>query len=98
MRNSKTNSSLKQLQDLMNVGPATCDDLKLLGIGSVDQLANACADELYSRLQKITGKRHDPCVWDVFAAAINEAQTGERQPWWEWTKTRKRRQSEGIFL
>ncbi|GAN29924.1 helix-hairpin-helix domain-containing protein [Legionella pneumophila] len=38
-----------------------------------------------------------PCVWDVFAAAINEARTGEKQPWWQWTKIRKKRQLEGTF-
>ncbi|HEK3761963.1 TPA: Mitomycin resistance protein mcrB, partial [Legionella pneumophila] len=49
------------------------------------------------RLQQITGQAHDPCVWDVFAAAINEARTGQKQPWWEWTKIRKKRQLEGAF-
>ncbi|HDV5789202.1 TPA: Mitomycin resistance protein mcrB, partial [Legionella pneumophila] len=50
-----------------------------------------------ARLQQITDQSHDPCVWDVFAAAINEARTGEKQPWWQWTKIRKKRQLEGTF-
>ncbi len=48
------------------------------------------------RLQKITGQRHDPCVWDVFAAIIHEARTGIKQPWWEWTAVRKKRQKEEL--
>ena len=82
-----------ELLQLMNVGPATYKDFQLLGIDSVKSLANASADELYARLQEVTGKTQDPCVWDVFAATIHEAQTGEKQPWWKWTKVRKQRQA-----
>jgi hypothetical protein len=71
--------------------------MKRLGLAPFDELASACADELYIRLQIITGQPHDPCVWDIFAAAINEARTGKKQPWWEWTKIRKKRQLEGTF-
>lgn len=86
-----------ELLKLMNVGTATCKDLELLGISSIAALANASADELYIRLQDITGGSHDPCVWDIFAAAINEARTGKKQPWWQWTKIRKKRQAAGTF-
>jgi nucleotidyltransferase/DNA polymerase involved in DNA repair len=86
-----------ELLSLMNVGTATYKDLQLLEINSIHQLADACADELYTRLQRITEQSHDPCVWDIFAAAINEARTGKKQPWWEWTKIRKKRQIEGTF-
>jgi hypothetical protein len=63
----------------------------LLGIKSVHELANAEADDLYVRLKKITGRRQDPCIWDIFAAIIHEARTGIKQPWWEWTSVRKKR-------
>ena len=86
-----------ELLNLMNVGVATVKDLQLLDIVTIQELANASPDELYVRLQEITGKSHDPCVWDIFAAAINEAKTGKKEPWWEWTKIRKKRQSEGSF-
>ncbi|MBB71471.1 MAG: Mitomycin resistance protein mcrB [Legionellales bacterium] len=88
---------MKTLSDLKNVGPATLKDFEILGINTVAELAEANPDELYQRLQDITGQPHDPCVWDVFAATIHEAQTGERQAWWEWTKIRKRRQAAGEF-
>jgi len=71
--------------------------LNYLELSQLQSIANASADELYIRLQEITGRLHDLCVWDIFAAAINEACTGEKQPWWEWTKIRKKRQAEGTF-
>lgn len=83
----------RELYSLMNVGPATLKDLALLGITTIEQLAQANPDELYERLQMITGTKHDPCVWDVFAAIIHEANTDEKTPWWHWTQVRKARAS-----
>lgn len=79
-----------ELLSLKNVGKATLKDLEILGISSIQQLSTADPDELYARLQALTGQKHDPCVWDVFAAIIHEAKTGEKTPWWEWTKIRKK--------
>lgn len=86
-----------ELTGLANVGPAMRHDLHVLGIETIPQLAQHDADELYMRLNALTGKRHDPCVWDVFAAAIHQARTGEATPWWRWTQERKRRQKAGDF-
>ncbi len=80
-----------ELLSLMNVGPATFKDLEILGITNIQQLSEADPDELYSRLAEITGHPHDPCVWDVFAAIIHEAKTGETTPWWQWTAVRKKK-------
>lgn len=80
---------------MANIGPAARGDLALLGIDTVADLARQDADELYARLSEITGSPHDPCVWDVFAAAIHQARTGEAKPWWHWTPERKRRQAKG---
>ncbi len=82
---------------LANVGAATRRDFDLLGITTVEQLASSDADELYVRLNAVTGQRHDPCAWDVFAAAIHQARTGEALAWWTWTPERKRRQKTGEF-
>jgi hypothetical protein len=87
----KKSFTKNELRSLMNLGPATEKDLVLLGITTIVELARANPDELYERLQKITGKKHDPCVWDVFAAIIHEANTGEKLPWWHWTSIRKSR-------
>jgi Pathogenicity locus len=82
---------------LRNIGPAMRYDLALLGIDSVARLARCDADDLYLALLHRTGRRHDPCVWDTFAAAIHQAQTGEALPWWHFTHERKARQAAGSF-
>jgi hypothetical protein len=87
----KISSTKNELLSLMNLGPATQRYLALLGITTVAQLVHANPDELYERLQKITKKKYDPCLWDVFAAIIHEANTGEKMPWWYWTPIRKTR-------
>lgn len=86
---------MKELKDLKNVGKAFLADLELLGIKSVEELANEDATELFHELERKTGKRQDPCVWDVFAAIIHEAKTGEATVWWKWTKMRKGLQKAG---
>jgi hypothetical protein len=74
---------LKSLSDLKNVGKATLGDLSLLGIHSVEEL------------ERRTQQRQDPCVWDVFAAIIDEAKTGTKSNWWDWTTKRKALQKTG---
>lgn len=86
-----------ELSALRNIGPAMRADLALLGVRSVAQLARLDADRLYLKLQRLTGTRHDPCVWDTFAAAIHQARTGEALPWWHSTRERKRRAAAGSF-
>ena len=78
-----------ELKDLRNVGPAALSDFKLLGISTVAQLKSCGPDELYQRLQIITNSPQDPCVRDVFAAAIHQAKTGEARNWWAFTAERK---------
>ncbi|MFO1183344.1 MAG: helix-hairpin-helix domain-containing protein [Bauldia sp.] len=82
---------------LRNIGPAARADLRLLGIDTPAQLAEREPDALYRELARRTGARHDPCVWDVFAAAIHEARTGEALAWWRFTPLRKARQARGEF-
>ena len=88
---------MKNLNDLKNVGKATLKDLSLLGIKSVEELAIQDPTDLFHALERMTTQRHDPCVWDVFAAIIHEAKTGEATPWWEWTQRRKALQRKGEF-
>jgi len=52
-------------------------------------LALQDASHLFQELELRTQKRQDPCVWDVFAAIIHEAKTGEPTNWWDWTTQRK---------
>lgn len=88
---------MKNLRDLKNVGKATLGDLILLGIDSVEELARQCPTFLFHELERRTNHRQDPCVWDVFAAIIHEAATGEASNWWNWTKKRKELQKNGTF-
>lgn len=80
---------MSDLSALKNVGKATLKDLALLEITTVEALKNQNPNTLYAKLCALTAKKHDPCVWDVFAAIIHEANTGEKTPWWHWTKIRK---------
>lgn len=89
---------MKQLKDLKNVGKATLRDLTILGIGTVKELAGQEATFLFQELERRTEKRHDPCMWDVFAAIIHEAATGEASNWWDWTPKRKVLQNKGLSL
>lgn len=88
---------MKKLCDLKNVGKATLADLVLLEINSVEELARQDATFLFHELERRTNHRQDPCVWDVFAAIIHEAATGEATSWWEWTPKRKNLQKQGQF-
>lgn len=88
---------MKKLSDLRNVGKATLEDLRLLQIQSVEELAHQDPTHLFHELEKRTHKKQDPCVWDVFAAIIHEASTGEPTNWWRWTKERKILQKTGTL-
>jgi Pathogenicity locus len=86
---------MKTLRDLKNVGKATLEDLTLLGIRSVEELALQDATFLFQELERRTRHRQDPCVWDVFASIIHEANSGESTNWWDWTAERKMLQKNG---
>jgi len=86
---------MKTLKDLKNVGKATYNDLLLLGINTVSELAQQDPTILFHELERLTQIRQDPCVWDVFAAIIHEASTGKPTNWWDWTTRRKALQKNG---
>ena len=90
-----SSSSERTLASLCSVGPATLKDLSALGITTVSQLEDADADNLYDRLCHVTGKLHDPCCRDVFAAAIAQARDPhlpeQQRKWWYWSRLRKGR-------
>jgi hypothetical protein len=86
---------MKDLIDLKNVGEATLKDLFLLDIHTVEELALQDPTVLFHELERRTKTRQDPCVWDVFAAIIHEASTGEPTNWWDWTNKRKVLQKNG---
>ena len=79
----------------MNVGPAVERYLLGLGVRSVETLARATPDDLFRRLRLRIGQACDPCLHDTFSAIVHEARTGEKTPWFAWTKDRKRREARG---
>ncbi len=72
----------------MNVGPATADDLIRLGYRAVEELRGADATTIYQRLCEIDGVRHDPCVHDVFASVIDQADGKPARRWWLYSQER----------
>jgi len=83
----------RQLLDLVSVGPATVRDLHRMGIRTVAQLARCKPEALYAKLNRLSGKRQDPCCLDVFTAAVaqarNPALPQEKCVWWYWSQQRK---------
>lgn len=82
-----------ELRGLRNVGAMTRGDLHILGVNTVEQLAQQDATELYKRLQLLTGLSIDPCQHDVMLAVVHEAKTGEARDWWTFTETRKQQEA-----
>jgi len=82
------------LRDLRGVGKSIEGDLKLLGVKTVAQLARSDGQDLYERLNKLTGARQDPCVLDTFNCAVAQARDPHLPPektnWWWWSRERKR--------
>jgi Pathogenicity locus len=83
-----------RLADLVSIGPAMLRDFEMLGVRSVAQLAREEPEDLYKRLCTITGQRQDPCVLDVFCAAVAQARDPQLPPakrqWWYYSRQRKR--------
>lgn len=82
-------SQARALTDLPNIGPAAASDLRALGIVAPSELRGRDPYALYRELCRITGVRHDPCVADVFIAAVRFMNGEPAQPWWHYTPTRK---------
>ena len=90
MKKAKTNKEAVELEQIPNVGRAVAEDLRLLGITAPEQLAGQDGQELYHRLNQVTGARHDPCMADTFLAAVDFMNGGPPRPWWHFTGKRKK--------
>jgi nucleotidyltransferase/DNA polymerase involved in DNA repair len=84
---------LRELRDLISIGPATVRDFKLLGVNSVAELARQNPEKLYAKLGRVTGQRQDICLLDVFRAGVAQARNPrlpvEQCQWWYWSRQRK---------
>jgi len=83
----------RKLGDLISIGPAMLRDFALLGIRSVEQLAQQDPQKLYARLGRVAKQHQDICVLDTFAAAVAQARNprlpAEQCQWWWWSRKRK---------
>ena len=82
-------SHVVTLTDLPNIGEASAQDFRLLGIHLPSQLAGRCPFEMYKALCEKTSTRHDPCVIDVFISVTRFIGGEEARPWWKYTEERK---------
>ncbi len=86
---SPDRSTVSQLEDLPNIGPAMANDLHLLGIHHPQQLIGQNAYQMHRELCRLSNKDYDPCVIDVFLATVDFMEGGTALPWWNFTEERK---------
>ena len=86
---SPNRQTVSELEELPNIGKAMADNLRLVGIKHPQELIGKDPYKLYNELRRLTGKKHDPCVIDVFLSAVDFMNGGDAKPWWEFTKERK---------
>jgi hypothetical protein len=82
---------LAPLTAIPNVGPKIARKLLGLGVRGLDDLRGRDPEELFARLCAMDGRRHDPCLLDTFAAAVEYADGGPPRPWWELSRERRAR-------
>ena len=92
-RGRKQPQTMRQLGDLISIGPAMLRDFELLEIRSVAQLSRQDPQRMYEKLGRMAGQRQDPCVLDTFCAAVAQAKNprlpAEQCEWWYWSRKRK---------
>lgn len=83
-----------KLTDLPNIGKAGAADLQLLGITKPSDLLERDPYKMYEELCFLTGKKHDPCVIDVFISITRFVSGEEPKPWWKYTEERKKNKAQ----
>ena len=89
MKNSNR-YTVSRLEGLPNVGKAIAGHLRSIGIDHPRELIGKDPFELYEVLCRTSGKKHDPCVIDVFMSVIHFMEGGHPLPWWSFTDERKK--------
>lgn len=82
-------SQVSNLTDIVGVGPSIAGDFQLLGINTPQELIGQDPMQLYHAIIEKTGHFHDPCVLDVFMAAVDFMNGNKPQNWWHYTSERK---------
>ena len=88
-----TDPDVRPLSALRSVGPATLEDLRLLGVADVPDLARRDPQALYNDLCRIKGQNVDICCLDEFSCSVAQAQNSqlpaEQCDWFWWSRQRK---------
>lgn len=83
----------RALQDLISVGPVTRRLLNSMGVNTVAELALRNPEMLFREVCRKRRKQEDPCLLDVFHAAVAQARNPhlplEQCCWWYWSRVRK---------
>ncbi|MDP9362986.1 MAG: helix-hairpin-helix domain-containing protein [Chloroflexota bacterium] len=82
-----------RLRRIPNIGPAMANGLRRFGIADPADLVGRDADDLYDALHRLDGRRHHPCVRNVFAAAFAFANGEPARPGWAFTPEHARRET-----
>jgi Pathogenicity locus len=90
MAKANHHSEVKKFTDIPNVGRAVAAKLELLKLKSPQDLKTKDAFALYTKLNKLTGMRHDPCLLDTFIAAVDFMNGAPARYWFYYTKDRKK--------
>jgi len=82
-------TTIIKLQDIPNVGKATEEDFKIIGIYKPVDLIGKDPYKMYTELCSITNLKHDHCVIDIFISAVSFMDGGPARKWWGFTEERK---------
>ena len=81
---------VKRLEDLPYIGTHIAADLRKAGIGMPDELRDQRPFDVYTQLQAVMGRRHDPCVLYTLLSVEHFFINGEVVPWWDFTESGKK--------
>lgn len=88
--NRSTRQSIKKLEDIPNVGRSIAANFRQLGITAPTELAGRDPYQMYEDICRLSRAKHDPCLLDVFIAAVHYMEGAPKKPWWHYTTQRKR--------
>lgn len=91
---ARTVKEVKKFQDIPNIGPAMERDFVLIDLKNPKDLQGKDPLALYKKICHIRGVRQDPCVLDVYMAAVDFMNGKPAHPWWHYTKIRKNTEKE----
>ncbi len=86
----KPRTDIQDFEAIPNVGPATIRYLELLGITAPYELIGQDPYSMYRELCDLTGRKIDPCLADVFIAAVRFMEGEAPRKWWHYTEERKK--------